>query len=324
MKKTLISLTIVLVLIGGFVVGQSQLKTTLRTQGNNNMDYSSNGGAFASESSARSSGSENYSSPQNDDSKNTSGNTAVEGCDYLSDCGPITMPNPDPTGDPLSKFIVKTGNVTITITKNSLSDKYDKLVTMIKESGGYLEQDSSQEHSSTITVRIPADKLDETLVSLRKLGKIKSQSLNSNDQAFTIKDYEARLKVLTQRKDVLSASLANAKPTDTQYIQEQLFQLQSEIESVTGQQSLVNDQIAMSTLTITIDEKGTKEVADDNTQSLIAKSWEKASNSFLTSIGGILIVFAAIFPFLIVALIVYKLVRQGISTRKAKKVKENK
>lgn len=316
MKKILISAAIVLVLITGFAVGQNQLKdepdlVTARSGGvsSNYSEYSDT----ASDSSGKA-----YKSS---DSKAVKSDVAYPECDALSDCGVTTepYPDPDPTGNPLSKFIIKSGTVTITISKDSLTKKYDTLVNMVKDDGGYIERDTSSEHSSTVTVRIPADKLDGALVNLRKLGKVKRQSISSNDQAFTVQDNEARLKVLQQRKDVLSASLAKANANDTQYIQEQIFQVQTQIETLTGQQALVKDQIAMSTLTITMNEKGSKAVVDEvEKQSLIAKSWEKSSKSFLTSVGGILIVIAATFPFLIVGLILVVSVRRAIRNKKNK------
>lgn len=329
MKKVLISATVVLVLIAGFVVGQTQLKDEPKLKAARySTDFSDGGTSYGSDSNeipgsnSDSADASLVKPSRNEAADSTSGK--VYNCGPTEDCAYTIDPvvDPDPTGNPLSKFIVKTGTVSVTIPKDSLTEKYDKLVTVVKADGGYIEQDTSKEHSSTITVRIPADKLDSTLVSLRKLGKLKSQSLSSSDQAFTVKDYEARLKVMQQRKDVLTASLAKANANDTQYIQEQIFQLQTEIESITGQQELVNDQIAMSTLTITMNEKGTKEVIEDEKQSLIEKSWEKSSKSFLTSIGGILIVIAATFPFLIVGLIIVVAVKRSISKRKADKTLE--
>lgn len=323
MKKILISAVIVLILITGFAVGQSQLKDDPKpiTNGSSpSSNYSTD--SMDAASGRSSSGGESYSSEGEVSSNPISGKSAPSDVVGPDNCDPQpceTSYEPDPTGNPLSKYIVKTGSVSITIAKDSLTDKYDKLVNLIKADGGYIEQDSSREHSSTITVRIPADKLDSSLVKLRKLGKIKSQSLKSSDQAFTVKDYEARLKVLQQRKDVLTTSLSKANASETQYIQEQLFQIQSEIEVALGQQELLKDQIAMSTLTITMNEKGTKEVVEDKKQSLIEKSWEKSSKSFLTSIGGILIVIAATFPFLIVGLIIVVAVKRSVSKRKANK-----
>ncbi len=309
MKKILISLPIILLLIGGYFVGQNQLTNHPTDSG-----YLSVANETNSQISSQSD-TNNESSDQSDDI-NSSSKVAVApqsaantdgtdiACGPTNDCAPTTT-DPTPVGNPLSKYIVKTGTVKIEIKRGSLIKEYDKIIGIIKTDGGYVEQDQSEVHSATVTVRIPSEKLDSELVNLRKLGKITSQSQQSSDQGYAVKDNEVRLSILQQRRDVLVASLAKANASDTASIQDQIFSVQSDIETIQGQEQLLNDQIAMSTLTITLTEKGQKSIDHNKGQkSLIGKSWEKASKSLLVSFGGIIIVIGATLPIIILILIV--------------------
>lgn len=310
MKKIIISAAIAVMLIGGYVVGQSQLTTSSATKSNANADYVDTR-----------SGSSGYGDVQtNSESVGSSTNSGAVDYNRSVEDKVMSAPGSVDVGDPLSKYIVKTGTIDITIDRNSLTEKYDKLVSIISKDGGYIEQDSSTQHSSTITVRIPSDKLDANLVTMRELGTVTARSLASQDQSYSVKDYETRKSILIQRKDVLVAALAKATAQETLNIQDQIFDVQGQIEEITAQQELLNEQISLATITVSLTEKGEKSAAEEtDTKSLLGKSWEKASKSLLTSLGGIVIVIGTTFPFILLAIVVlitFKVVRKKKTTTK--------
>ena len=145
---------------------------------------------------------------------------------------------------------------------------------IIKKDGGYIQSNDSTLHSAVITVRIPSDKWDEQLVALRELGTVTGSSLDSFDESYNVKDYTARLAILEQRKAVLLVALEKATPNSALDIQQQIFDVQSDIENTKGQQELLNEQISLSTITVTLTEKGeTSSAQDEGSKSILGATF---------------------------------------------------
>lgn len=316
MKKTLLITALSILVVAGYFVGQATLNQAIGSSGKKSSSENYSGSGLYSNSA---SGSSSYSDEIGTD----------KAMDYPASTGVIdnSVGNPvdtlPPVGNPKGDKLVKSGTVEITIDRNSVSDKYDDVVSLIPE-GGYVEGSRSKTHTSTLTVRIPSEKLDETLVALRKLGTVTNEEVNSLDRSWDAIDYDARLKIMREREVVLNDLLKKATTvTETANIQEQIFALRTQIESLQGEKDLLDNQVALSTLTITLTEKGVKKDSPED-QTMLGKAWTKSANALLTSFGGILIVFTAILPFLIVGLAIYFAVRTVIKKSKKKDSKESK
>lgn len=304
MKKILIASALAVLIVAGYVVGQLQFADAESVSVDKAMPY-----ANTREGSPAYSGSPSTQTISKTES--LAETDIADPCIGTETCG-VT-----PIGDPKGTKIVKSGSVEIKIDRNSVNDNYDKVVTLISD-GGYVESSSSTRRVSTLTVRIPSDKLDSTLKELRKLGTITSESITSFDRSFEAVDYDARLKVLREREVVLNNQLKNAAASETAYIQEQIFNLHGQIESLVGQKNLLDSQVAMSTLTITLTEKGVK-TEDPGEKSMLGKAWTTAVESLLTTAGGLLIVVAALLPLLILGGLVVVIIRTALSKKKIDK-----
>ena len=332
MKKTLLIVAISLLLVSGYVVGQSQFdsqngKSELTVKRNNL--FSETAETYMS-SKAPDSGKIDPSYSTTDEL----GVTSNSGCS-LSDDGvgcanpdvmaPEPSPNPN-VGNPKGTKIIKTGTVDIEIKRGEVTEKFDLIVALIPE-GGYIENSQTALRTSTVTVRIPSEELDETLVALRKIGKITSESINSVDRSFDSISYDSSLKILAQKEAALNALLAKAKEVyEIENIQNQLFNVRQEIETTQGMKNLLDEQVALSTLTITIAEKGVKSESDKD-GSILGDAWKTSSKAILVTIGGMMIVLSSAFPFLVLAALViytFKAIRKRkVETHKAKADKDN-
>lgn len=329
MKKAIISIAIVALVVSGYFVGNATL------------DASSQKNEETAQSNfARSPGNNSYVQEKGTSHPSTtivnsarSVDTGCDGCfakpavvqdDIGCDvdaCG-VVLPILDPSvGNPLGTKIIKTGTVEITIDRNSVTKKYDAVVALIPE-GGYIEASESASRESTVVVRIPADKLDETLVALRKLGTITKESITSQDRTYDAIDYDARLSVLTEQETALREQIKNEKDSyEIQYLQDRLFSVRTQIETLNGQKNLLNDQVALSTLTISLTEKGVKQ-EEPGEKTVLGRAWTNAAGSLLLVIGGMLVVSAAIFPFLVVVIVAAGFLRV-IVRRRSRQSSEN-
>ena len=124
--------------------------------------------------------------------------------------------------------------------------------------GGFVEGSNISDHpetpsSATVTLRVPADKLEEATQLARDLGKVLDESRSAEDVTSEMVDIDARLKNLRASETSLRAMMAaSRKMTETLQIEQRLTQVRSEIESIEARRRTLSDQVALSTLTIQV------------------------------------------------------------------------
>ncbi|MEV6428742.1 DUF4349 domain-containing protein [Nocardia sp. NPDC051463] len=113
--------------------------------------------------------------------------------------------------------------------------------------------------SATLTVRVPSDKTDSFIDGLGGLGRVTQVSTNRDDVTMRWEDLDARIKALQASVDRLRALIAGATSTaDLIAAESALSSRQGELDSLTAQKRHLDDQVALSTLTIditTVDKK---------------------------------------------------------------------
>jgi hypothetical protein len=153
-----------------------------------------------------------------------------------------------------SNVIIKTGQLDLQV------PDIDKAVSAAQASvvaaGGSVASSnrsgSDQYATASLTFRIPAAKWDDILASLRKVGsKVLNEQTGTSDVTMQVVDLNARLDNLQKAESALQAIMARASSVpDVLAVQNQLSQTQGEIEQLTAQRDHLNDQAAMSTLTV--------------------------------------------------------------------------
>ncbi|AVH20594.1 DUF4349 domain-containing protein [Nocardia cyriacigeorgica] len=107
--------------------------------------------------------------------------------------------------------------------------------------------------SARLTVRIPAEHTDDFVAGLGDIGDVTEVSTNRDDVTMQWQDLDARIKALQASVDRLRVLMAEATNTaDLLAAEQALSSRQAELDSLTGQKRLLDDQIALSTLTIEI------------------------------------------------------------------------
>ncbi|MBM3897346.1 MAG: DUF4349 domain-containing protein [Thaumarchaeota archaeon] len=117
------------------------------------------------------------------------------------------------------------------------------------ESGMLLEPSSR----ASLTLRIPAERLDRATFQIMSLGKLISFSTNSRDVTEQYIDVSARLEnfnsVLEQYKQIL----ITAKTTqEILAVQQRIDQVQEQIEVLTAQMKRLESQVSMATVTVSL------------------------------------------------------------------------
>ncbi|WP_431955880.1 DUF4349 domain-containing protein [Nocardia lijiangensis] len=138
-----------------------------------------------------------------------------------------------------------------------------KVGDRVREAGGRVDSRTEQpgtddtEPSALLTVRVPADKTDAFVNGLGAIGTLTRVSTNRDDVTMQWEDLDARIKALQASVDRLRALIAGAANTaDLIAAEEALAGRQGELDSLTAQKRRLDDQVALSTLTIEITTTG--------------------------------------------------------------------
>ena len=172
--------------------------------------------------------------------------------------------------------------------------------------------------SGYVTVRLPAASLEQFRKDVAGLGTVVFESTDSQDVTTQNADLEARLKNLQATESGLRRLFDKAKTVNEMLaIQNQLTQVQGEIESLTAQIKVLNDQAAMSTVTVQL-------VGPEAIVSPAGESWgfmealRTSVRAFVGTINVMIVALGALLPLIvIVALFVWLVV--ALVKRSAKK-----
>ncbi len=149
---------------------------------------------------------------------------------------------------------------------NIETKQYDDFIKFLNESiseaGGYIESssmsdrtDSLYERSATIVARIPADKLDEFIDSVGDVATIVYNRTGIEDITAEYIDVESRISALEAEQASLKEMMKSAaNVSELLEIQQRLSQVNGDLESYKSQLKVFSEQVALSTVTMYIDE----------------------------------------------------------------------
>lgn len=124
--------------------------------------------------------------------------------------------------------------------------------------GGFMVNSSANypEGGATgyISVRVPSAKLDSFLESLRGLAvRVVSENITGTDVTDQYKDLDSRLSTLAETKATFENIMRQAKTVDEILrVQQSIFQVQDQIDSLKGQKKYLEDTTATSLVSVNL------------------------------------------------------------------------
>jgi hypothetical protein len=268
---------------------------------------------------------------------------SLAGCSAASS-GPAHQPStgsgseaiaPDTSGGSGAKYdagsaatadrsVVVTGSLTVTATKPL--DAADKAVSIVEAAGGRVDGRSEtaatngDSGSAQLVLRIPAAKLTPTLDALKKLGRPDQVQTSATDVTTQTQDLGARIDAL--RASITRLLQLEASATDTTNliaIETAISDRQGELESLEAQQRGLDDQISMSTITMTLrSDAAAPPIKPADFWTGLGTGW----NAFAAFWAGTLVVFGVLLPWLVflgiaavVTVVIVRLVRRRAARR---------
>ena len=190
------------------------------------------------------------------------------------------------TGNAAGRKIIKNGDLSIQ------TREFDEFLTNLNRSilavGGYVEASSingnsynkNRMRSADVTARVPAEQLDAFCDQVSELGNVTYKNLYTRDVTLTYVDLESHVKALRTEQETLMELLRKAeKVEDIILIQNRLSDVLYEIESYESTLRTFDDQIAYSSVHLSIQEVQRettveKETASQEIARRFKENWE--------------------------------------------------
>ena len=219
--------------------------------------------------------------------------------------------------------------------ESSSPEEAQQKITAIAESKNGFVIESTQSSSSsevktrdlvTMTVRVPADKFNESLNEIRQASsRVITETINGQDVTEEFVDVEARLKAKKALEAQFLDIMKQGKTVeDALNVQRQLAEVRGEIERIEGRLRFLENQTSLSTIKIRVQ---TPASYSPNSVGFFYQLKEAFSSGFTFAINfvlGLITLIVALLPFLlIIVLPCILLIRYFVKRKKKEKtVKE--
>ena len=183
-----------------------------------------------------------------------------------------------------SRKLIRTASLTIRTAQYDAD--LDALTQLVKNVGGYIEstyqsgdRENGSARSSSMTLRIPSEKMDEFLNGLDGVGRVVDRSESSTDMTVQYADNEARLATLRAKMERLNELLEKAETVeDLISIESAIADTQYAIDSYETRQRTIDRQVDMSEVDVYLREDSPVETTSEMSLG------ERISRAFQTSV----------------------------------------
>jgi hypothetical protein len=209
----------------------------------------------------------------------------------------------------LSK-IIRDGRIGIVVPDKKFGDAVGDLTFIAEKYGGFIISSSTNnDRSGTFVLRIPARRFDRAIGDIRDLAThVRFQEIKGDDVTAEFIDQQARLRILQARKALLFRLFQGATTTEEILrMSNQLDDVELRIEQIQGQINFINNQVAESTLRVSIQEQNAPKAATqtdvDNPD--LGSSVDLAVQGFLRIVGAVIVGLGYLIPLTLLGAIVW-------------------
>ncbi|MCK2236691.1 MULTISPECIES: DUF4349 domain-containing protein [unclassified Crossiella] len=195
-----------------------------------------------------------------------------------------------------ARQLIRTARIELSVAK--VEEAVRKAQEEAKALGGFASEENAREQRATLTVRVPADKLDEALNRLDDLGKVIVREQRSQDVTDALVDTKSRLESQRASVNRVRALLERANTvSEIVQVEGELTKRQAELESLQRRLESMSKQVAMATVSVSlVREDQAAAPSGDGFLDALAAGWR----AFLGTVNGLLIALGASLPFLVV------------------------
>lgn len=153
---------------------------------------------------------------------------------------------------------------------------------------------------STVTLSVPASRLDEAMALLSELGEVHSRSTSARDVTSSVVDIDARIRALEASITRVQALMERAGSlTEVAQVERELTQRQSELESLRARQAQLQTSVERASLFLALRTDAPPPEPNPFLDGLM-RGWY----AFLGSVGLLLALLGGALPFALVGLLI--------------------
>lgn len=214
------------------------------------------------------------------------------------------------------RVVLKSADIAISVAKpnesmKAISDMATRLGGFVVNSYTWKEEDYSSGRSydkATITIRVPAEKLDSTLAEIRAMSAngtegVISESQSGQDVTSDFVDSESRLRNLKAAEEQLTELLKNTTDLSaTMEVFRELTNIRGQIEVLQGHINYLKESADLSSIAITLVAEASLqpiEIGGWKPQGVVRESLEKLVRSFQNLVDFLIRFGITCLPFLI-------------------------
>lgn len=194
-----------------------------------------------------------------------------------------------------------------TVSLSVETEEYDVLLSGISERltacGGYVEslsadtRYSSDSRYATMTVRVPAERLDEFVTAVSGISNVVQRSEDTEDVTLAYVDMESHTNALRTEQERLIALLEEAENlTEILEIESRLTDVRYELEYMESQLRTYDNLVDYATVTLSVSEVKVLTPTEEK------GFWEKIGDGFKESLADVWEGIKSLFSFLIIAI----------------------
>ncbi|CAN5377670.1 hypothetical protein BH20ACI1_BH20ACI1_19170 [soil metagenome] len=211
-------------------------------------------------------------------------------------------------------------NADLTLEANSPEETRQKISSIVESKGGFVvesTQSTSDVQATTrdtvsMTLRVPAEKFDETLNEIRKTSnRVIVETVKGEDVTEEFIDIEARLKTKKALEEQFLEIMKRSNSVeDALNVQRELAEVRGEIEQIEGRKRFLENQASLSTIKIKLQ---SPTAFSANSSGFFYQLKESIGSGYSAALNFILVlitVLIALLPFLfLVVLPIYLILR---------------
>jgi hypothetical protein len=212
--------------------------------------------------------------------------------------------------------IVRTA--TISLKAKNVTSAVTDIRTAATEAGGYSSDENSGTDHGSLTLKVPADKLETVLDRIRSFGDVTSRVEHAQDVTDEMVDVTSRLATQRASVDRVRALMDKASSlSDITALESELTKREADLESLEQRHDSLAAQVAMSTVTVDVSKIDAPAPPPEDQASFLsalAGGW----HALVATLNGIGVGLGALLPFLLVIGIPAAAVYLVIRRRKAR------
>lgn len=220
--------------------------------------------------------------------------------------------------------------VSMDVQTRELETLMDSINEKIAQLGGYVEHSrinigsgNGEARFSTLTVRIPAEKLDTFTQHVTSVSNVTATTESAEDITLSYTATQSRQKALLAEETRLLALIDKAANlTELLQLEKRLTEVRTELEKITSQLKVYDNLVDYATVTLSIDE------VREYTQKEEPGFWERLGTGFVNSLQGagkllleIVIFIACAIPYLLFPAAVLVIVLLILKMNKRRKIR---